>query len=144
MAHTEGFEPDGEGRERYLEVRYEDVCKAFEPTADRVLRSIGADDVSGTIERLLESVYRQSVSKHLRQPKDKLREVMISRSLCCSLSGISNLMACWIRSERACGRSRSSTRLTSLSRTHDADPRVSGSSCYHFFQNALASGRADL
>jgi hypothetical protein len=63
-------------RERYLEIRYEDLCESFAPTAARVLEFIGAEDSSATINRLLPSVYRSSVGKYRRQPQQKVDEVV--------------------------------------------------------------------
>lgn len=63
-------------RERYLEVRYEDLCESFESTATSILRFIGAEAMSGTIEKMFPSVYKNSVGKHRRQPTQKVDEVV--------------------------------------------------------------------
>src|SRR4029077_14499072 len=47
-------------RERYLEIRYEDLCESFAATATKILRFIGVEDSSATINRLLPSVYQNS------------------------------------------------------------------------------------
>ncbi|MEP6810209.1 MAG: sulfotransferase, partial [Chthoniobacterales bacterium] len=44
-------------RERYLEVRYEDLCERFESTAERVLAFIGEENFAPTIARVLPSVH---------------------------------------------------------------------------------------
>ena len=62
-------------RERYLEVRYEDLCESFQSTATSVLRFINSQDISGTIEKLLPTVYQNSVHKYRNQPKQKVEEV---------------------------------------------------------------------
>jgi hypothetical protein len=73
-------------RERYLEVRYEDLCQSFDQTASRVLQFIGADSIPATIQRVSPSVYRDSVQKYVRQPKEKVREVVeITKPLLLSL-----------------------------------------------------------
>jgi hypothetical protein len=93
-------------RERYLEVRYEDLCESFDRTAEGILRFIDADDVAGAIERLSPTVYRNSVRKHLRQPKEKLREVIdIAKPLLLSLGylepdGLMDMVAARLRQER--------------------------------------------
>jgi hypothetical protein len=63
-------------RERYLEVRYEDLCESFDTTAATILTFIGAADIPGTIEKMRPAIYTNSVRKHLGQPKEKIREVV--------------------------------------------------------------------
>jgi hypothetical protein len=63
-------------RERYLEVRYEDLCLHFEPTARRVLDFIRAPCAAAAIQRMKGNVYPGSVSKHARQPQAKMHEVL--------------------------------------------------------------------
>ena len=73
-------------RERYLEVRYEDLCGSFEETATGILKFIGASNIPVTIEKMRRSVYTKSVHKHLNQPKEKVREVVeIAKPLLLSL-----------------------------------------------------------
>jgi hypothetical protein len=62
-------------RERYLEVRYEDLCLNFERTAGRVLGFIGAADPSQVIARMRPRVRTDRVHKYLGQPRRKLRKV---------------------------------------------------------------------
>lgn len=73
-------------RERYLEVRYEDLCESFDETAQRVLAFIGVNDAAEAIARIRPSVYRNAVRKHLEQPNEKVREVVeITKPLLLSL-----------------------------------------------------------
>ncbi len=62
--------------ERYLEVRYEDLCREFEATAARVLAFARAPDATGAIERVRPIVHRDSIGKHARAPARALREVI--------------------------------------------------------------------
>lgn len=63
-------------RERYLEVRYEDLCESFAPTARRIFAFIDAPHAEESIARLLPKVHQNSVRKHLAQPREKVREVI--------------------------------------------------------------------
>jgi hypothetical protein len=63
-------------RERYLEVRYEDLCEAFDLTAKRVLEFVGAEDVAATIDRMRPFIYRDSIQKHRAQPARKVEEAV--------------------------------------------------------------------
>ena len=63
-------------RERYYEVRYEDLCESFESTAASVLKFIGVEEFSDAIEKTFASVYRNSVGKYRSQPKQKVSEVV--------------------------------------------------------------------
>ena len=63
-------------RDRYLEVRYEDLCLDFERTAGRVLGFIGAPDPSRAIARLRPRVRMDRVHKYLDQPQRKVRKVV--------------------------------------------------------------------
>ncbi|HJT81603.1 MAG TPA: sulfotransferase [Chthoniobacterales bacterium] len=63
-------------RERYLEVRYEDLCESFDTAATRILEFIGASNIPATIEKMRRSVYTKSVHKYLRQPKEKVNDVV--------------------------------------------------------------------
>jgi hypothetical protein len=62
--------------ERYLEVRYEDLCADFAATAERVLRFAGAPDPAGAISRVAPLVRLTSVGKHRRAPARALQEVV--------------------------------------------------------------------
>lgn len=63
-------------RERYLEVRYEDLCLDFERTAGRVLDFVGAPEPSRAIAGVGPSVRTDRVRKHLGQPRRKVRKVV--------------------------------------------------------------------
>ena len=73
-------------RERYLEVRYEDLCESFDDTATRVLEFIGAANILDAIEKIRPLVYRNAIHKYSVQPKEKVREVVeIGKPLLLSL-----------------------------------------------------------
>ena len=73
-------------RERYLEVRYEDLCLDFETAAKRVLDFIEAPRAKAALEQVKGDIYRRSVAKHHAEPAAKLREVIeIEKSLLLSL-----------------------------------------------------------
>ena len=71
-------------RERYLEVRYEDLCLDFERTARRVLGFIGAADPAAAVARVRDRVRADRVGKHLDEPRRRLRRVvgLIKPELC--------------------------------------------------------------
>ncbi len=62
-------------RDRYLEIRYEDLCRDFERTAVRVLDFIGARDPSPAIERIRSRVRTDRIGKHLDEPRRKRRKL---------------------------------------------------------------------
>lgn len=62
--------------DRYLEVRYEDLCGDFAATAERVLRFAGAPDVGGAIARVAPLVHGDSVGRHRRERARAVREVV--------------------------------------------------------------------
>lgn len=62
--------------ERYLEVRYEDLCADFAATAERVLRFAAAPDPAGAISRVAPLVRLTSVGKHRHAPARALQEVV--------------------------------------------------------------------
>ncbi|MDB6151289.1 MAG: hypothetical protein JWQ44_2737 [Chthoniobacter sp.] len=73
-------------RERYLEVRYEDLCENFDATAKQVLTFIRAENAAEVIAKVRPSIYATSVRKYLKQPKEKVREVVeIAKPLLLSL-----------------------------------------------------------
>jgi hypothetical protein len=73
-------------RERYREVRYEDLCESFDATATGLLEFIGASNIPATIEKIRPSIYTKSVHKYLAQPKEKVHEVVeIAKPLLLSL-----------------------------------------------------------
>ena len=92
-------------RERYLEVRYEELCESFEQTAQRVLAFAGLDNTEETIRRVRPDVYRDSVGKYRRQPKEKVREVVeVAKPLLLSLGylqpdGLLDMAAARLRRE---------------------------------------------
>jgi len=73
-------------RERYLEIRYEDLCCRFDPTAKRVLDFIKAPRLEIALERTKSSIHQRSVARHLAESSAKVREVVeIEKSLLLSL-----------------------------------------------------------
>jgi hypothetical protein len=62
--------------ERYMEVRYEDLCLDFPGTAPAVLRHFGLEAAPGVVEGMKDSVYRTAVHKHEREPAWKTRQVV--------------------------------------------------------------------
>jgi hypothetical protein len=71
-------------RERYLEVRYELLCAAFEPTLREILRFIGLAPRPSAVAALLPRVHSRSVGKYRQAPARKRRrvELMIEPTLC--------------------------------------------------------------
>ncbi len=63
-------------RDRYLEIRYEDLCRDFERTAGRVLAFIGVPDPSGAIARVRSHVQTDRVGKHRNEPRRRRRKVV--------------------------------------------------------------------
>ena len=62
--------------DRYLEVRYEDLCTDFAASAARVLRFAGAPDVDRAIARVAPLVRSDAIGKHRRRPAQAAREVV--------------------------------------------------------------------
>jgi len=62
--------------ERYMEVRYEDLCGDFAASAARVLRFAGAPAPDAAIARVGPLVRSASIGKHRRAPARALREVV--------------------------------------------------------------------
>jgi len=62
--------------ERYLEIRYEDLCTDFTATAARMLRFAGVAEPGPAIERLAPTVHRRSIGKHRAAPARAQREVV--------------------------------------------------------------------
>jgi hypothetical protein len=93
-------------RERYLEVRYEDLCENFESAAERILRFIDATDVPKVIEKMRPLVYQNSVHKYLNQPREKIDDVVeIAKPLLISLGylkpdGLMDVARARIRGEK--------------------------------------------
>jgi hypothetical protein len=63
-------------QERYIEVRYEDLCRNYEETARRVLRFIGARDPERAVQSVAAKVYASSVEKHRQRSRRVQRKVM--------------------------------------------------------------------
>jgi sulfotransferase family protein len=63
-------------RERYLEVRYEDLCRDFAATAARVLRFAGAPAADEAIARLGPSVRTTSIGKYRLRSQRAVAEVV--------------------------------------------------------------------
>lgn len=63
-------------RDRYIEVRYEDLCRDFETTATAVLRFVGVSDPGPAIRRLAPSVGTKSIGKFRNAPVPDMDEVL--------------------------------------------------------------------
>lgn len=62
--------------DRYLEVRYEDLCHTFAGELTRVADFLGIGDVAAAVEQLAPQVTTASIGKHRRQPAAAMREVL--------------------------------------------------------------------
>jgi hypothetical protein len=63
-------------RDRYLEVRYEDLCLDFEGTARRVLSFAGVADAERAIATMARKIHSGSVGKHRLRPIRRQRQVL--------------------------------------------------------------------
>ncbi len=63
-------------RDRYLEVRYEDLCLDFERTAGRLLKFIEAPNPTQAMARVYPLVRTDRVHAYLSQPRRKVRKVV--------------------------------------------------------------------
>ena len=73
-------------RERYFEVRYEDLCRDFYPTAKRILNAIGIEDAEEALRTVQPAVYGSSLGKYKTYPKRCLNRVLqIEKPLLLSL-----------------------------------------------------------
>lgn len=63
-------------RERYLEIRYEDLCADFGRTAQRALRFAGIADPSPAIARLAPSVGTKSIGKFKQAAPEQMDEIL--------------------------------------------------------------------
>lgn len=73
-------------RERYIEVRYEHLCRNFAATAPELLKAIGVENAREAIDRLLPTVRESSIGKHKAQSKPHLDQVLsIEKPLLLSL-----------------------------------------------------------
>jgi hypothetical protein len=73
-------------RERYREVRYEDLCRSFESTAKEILRFVGLKDGADAIRTIQPSVRMDSIGKFQGHSRRELRRVMaVAKPLLLSL-----------------------------------------------------------
>lgn len=63
-------------RERYIEVRYEDLCTDFVATSSRVLRAVDAPRVEEAVARLRGAVSTKAIGKFRTMPARTLRQVV--------------------------------------------------------------------
>ena len=63
-------------RERYWEIRYEDLCHDFSGSVSRLMANLGMDAVEGKIDRMAPLVYSRSVGKHRSRPIRAQRAVV--------------------------------------------------------------------
>ena len=63
-------------RERYLEVRYEDLCGNFARTVEQVLGFLGLTSAPATIEALRPAVHTHSIAKYRQASWWKMRRVL--------------------------------------------------------------------
>ena len=63
-------------RERYFEVRYEDVCRDFLGTMRALLRRLGLAEDTTALSQLAAAVHRNSLDKFRARPARLHREVM--------------------------------------------------------------------
>ncbi|MBS0206250.1 MAG: sulfotransferase [Planctomycetes bacterium] len=63
-------------RDRYLEVRYEDLCQDFRMQARRILDHINVAGGEEIIDRLKDCVHSGSIGKHQLESRTKRREVL--------------------------------------------------------------------
>jgi LPS sulfotransferase NodH len=63
-------------RDRYLEVRYEELCGDFRSQVRKILAHIGVADDSAAVSRLATSVHSRSIGKYRLEPRSKVREVL--------------------------------------------------------------------
>jgi hypothetical protein len=73
-------------RQRYLEVRYENLCRQFPQQARRILDFLGLPADPGVIHSLAGEVRLASIGKYKRQPAWKIKEVLeVAKPLLLSL-----------------------------------------------------------
>jgi Sulfotransferase family len=69
-------------RDRYLEVRYEDLCQNLSATATPLLKACGIADPAAAIAKMQPGVYDSSIGKHnTRQPRHLRRVLQIEKTL---------------------------------------------------------------
>ncbi len=72
--------------DRYLEVRYEELCAPFEPAARDVLTFINCSMTEEAIATCRPKVYAHSIAKHLKKPREMINEILdIEKPLLLSL-----------------------------------------------------------
>ena len=62
--------------ERYLEIRYEDLCRNCSGELTRVADFLGIGDVTAAVAQLRPQVTTTSIGKHRRQPAAAMRDVL--------------------------------------------------------------------
>jgi hypothetical protein len=73
-------------RERYFEVRYEDLCRNFYPTAKQLLKAIGIEEVEEALHTMQPAIYGSSLGKYKTYSKRRLDRVLrIEKPLLLSL-----------------------------------------------------------
>lgn len=73
-------------RERYIEMRYEDLCRNFAPTVAELLKAIGVEDAGDAIESALPAIRESSIGKYKRHSTSRLDDVLnIEKPLLLSL-----------------------------------------------------------
>lgn len=63
-------------RHRYVEVRYEDLCRDFASTARPLLLRIGAPEADHAIEKMGPVIHRAAIGKHRHFPRSWVRQVV--------------------------------------------------------------------
>jgi hypothetical protein len=73
-------------RERYLEIRYEDLCRNFASTAKQLFETIGIQDAEKALRTMQPAVYGSSIGRYKTHPRRWLdRVVRIEKPLLLSL-----------------------------------------------------------
>lgn len=63
-------------KSRYVEVRYEDLCNDFVPTATKLFADLGIEVETEFLTRFSRRVYTGSIGKHRHQPRIRQRRVL--------------------------------------------------------------------
>jgi hypothetical protein len=86
-------------RERYREVRYEDLCRDFARTAAELLKSIGVETGRDAIEGMLPTIRESSIGKYTAHSKTHQDQVLsIEKPLLLSLGYLEQDPEPWARS----------------------------------------------
>jgi hypothetical protein len=73
-------------RERYVEIRYEDLCRNFVPTATKLFEATGIEASEKAMESTEAALYVSSIGKHKACPRRSLERVLrIEKPLLLSL-----------------------------------------------------------